>query len=166
MKINNAYQSLLIGTTLQLIVNPGGSVARHPVSNVVYVQPAHSCICISLNDIRREIMLFPETGNNYAMVDPFRQNVPLPKVIVPVYPEVGDLLCVTGEDDDEPWRALVTEVNYRTSTVAGFFCVKHPHYDDNGLWVRERTQRKETIHFNSLLSVVDGEWMGSAWREN
>ena len=71
-KINNAYQSLLI-TTLKLIVNPGGSVARHPVSNTVYVQHAHSCICISLNDIRGEIMLFPETGNNYAVVDPFRQ---------------------------------------------------------------------------------------------
>ena len=71
-KINNAYQSLLI-TTFKLIVNPGGSVARHPVSNTVYVQPAHSCICISLNDIRGEIMLFPETGNNYAVVDPFRQ---------------------------------------------------------------------------------------------
>lgn len=101
MKINNAYQSLLIGTTLQLIVNPGGSVARHPVSNTVYVQPAHSCICISLNDIRREIMLFPETGNKIIM--PWwillgkNFNVPLPKVIIPVYPEVGDLLCVTGE---------------------------------------------------------------------
>ena len=83
VKINNAYQSLLTDTTLQLIVNPGGSVATHPVSDTVYVQPAHSCICISLNDIRRE-MLFPETGNKYAMVDPFRQNVPLPKVTVPV----------------------------------------------------------------------------------
>lgn len=110
-------------------------------------------------------MLFPETGNKYAMVDPFRQNVPLPKVTVPVYSEVGDLLCVTVEDD-EPWRALVTEVNYHTSTVGGFFYVKHPHFDDNGLWVRERPQRKETIHFNSLLSIVDGEWVSSAWRDN
>lgn len=93
-------------------------------------------------------------------------NVPLPKVIIPVYPEAGDLLCVTGEDDDEPWRALVTEVNYNTSTVAGFFYVKHPHCDENGLWVREKLQRKETIHLNGLLCIVDGEWMGSAWRDN
>jgi len=41
-------------------------------------------------------MLFPKTGNKYAVVDPSRSNVNLPKVIVPVYPELGDFVCVTG----------------------------------------------------------------------
>lgn len=108
-------------------------------------------------------MLFPKTGNKYAVVDPFRSNLNLPKVIVPVYPEIGDFLCVTGEDDD-PWRALLTEVNYCTSTVGGYFYVKHPNFDANHLWVRERLQRKETIHFNCLLSTVDGELVDNAWR--
>lgn len=164
VKVNNAYQSVVLGDTFQLIVNPGGGVSRHPISDTVYIQPAHSCICVGLNDLRREIMLFLETGNKYAVVDPFRTNVNLPKVIVPVYPEVGDFVCVIGEDDD-PWRALITEVNYRTSTVGGYFYVKHPNFDANHLWVRERPQRKETIYFNSLLSTVDGEWVDNARRD-
>lgn len=116
VKVDNAYLSVVLGDTYQLIVNPGGAVLRHPISDTVYIQPACSCICVGLNDLRREIMLFQETGNKYAVIDPFRSNVNLPKVIVPMYPEVGDFVCVTGEDD-EPWRALITEVNYRSSTV-------------------------------------------------
>ena len=45
-------------------------------------------------------MLFPDTGNKYAVVDPFREDVNLPKVIVPVYPEVGDFVSATGQDEE------------------------------------------------------------------
>lgn len=101
-------------------------------------------------------MLFPETGNKYAMIDPFRRIVNLSKVIVPVYPQVGDFVSVIGDDEDDPyWRALITEVNYHRSTVGGYFYVNHPNFDANLLWVRERPQRKETIHFNSLVHC---EW--------
>lgn len=96
IKVNNAYLSVVLGDTFQLIANPGGAVSRHPISDTVYIQPAHSCICVGWNDLRREIMLFPKTGNKYAVVDPSRSNVNLPKVIVPVYPELGDFVCVTG----------------------------------------------------------------------
>lgn len=34
------------------------------------------------------------------------------KVIVLMYFEVGDFVCVIGEDD-ELWRVLIIEVNYR-----------------------------------------------------
>ena len=44
-------------------------------------------------------------------------------------------------------------------------CLKHSNFDANHLWVRERPQRKEAIHFNSLLSFVDGEWVGNAWKD-
>lgn len=83
---------------------------------------------------------------------------------MPVYPEVGDFVCVSGEDDDL-WRALITEVNSHTLTVGGFFYVKHSNFDDNGLCIRERPQRKETIHINSIVSFVDGERVRAAWRD-
>ena len=68
-------------------------------------------------------MLYPDTDNKYAVVDPFREKVYLPKVVVPVYLEIGDFVCVTGQEN-VLWRALVVELNYRTSTVGGFFCAK------------------------------------------
>lgn len=164
VKVKDAYQSLVLGVTFELIINPGGKVTRHPVSDTLYIQPANSSICLSLKDLRREIMLFPDTGNKYAVVDLFREDVNLPKVTVPVYPEVGDFVSVTGQDE-ELWRASVTDVNYRALTVGGFFYVKHSHFDDNNLWIRERPQRRETIHFNSIVSIVDGEWVGTAWKD-
>lgn len=165
VKVSNVYRSIVLGDTFQFITNPGGTVSRHPISDTVYIQPAHSYICVGLNDLRREIMLFPETGNKYAVVDPFRTSVNLPRVIVPIFPQVDDFVCVIGDEEENPWRALITEVNYRTSTVGGYFYVKHPNFDANHLWIRERPQRKETIHFNSLLSTVNGEWVGNAWRD-
>ena len=30
---------------------------------------------------------------------------------------------------------------------------------------RERPQKKETIHLNSLSSTVDGKWVDNAWRD-
>ena len=164
VEVKDTYESLVLGETLQLIIEPGGAVSRHPVSDTVYVQHAHSSICLGLKDLRREIMLYQDTENKYAVVDPFRKKVNLPNIVVPVYPEVGDFVCVSGEDDDL-WRALVTEINNHTLTVGGFFYVKHSNFYDNGLWIRERPQRKETIHFNSIVSFVDGEWVGAAWRD-
>ena len=79
VKVNNEYQSLVLGDTFQLITNPGGAVSRHPVSDTIYIHPAHSCVCVGVNDLRREIMFFPETGNKYAVIDPFRRIVNLPK---------------------------------------------------------------------------------------
>lgn len=46
IKVNNAYLSIVLGDTFQLIANPGGAVSRHPISDTVYIQPAHSCICV------------------------------------------------------------------------------------------------------------------------
>ena len=143
------------------------TVSRHPISDTIHIQSAGSCVCVGLNDLKREIMLFPETaGNKYAVVDPFRESVNLPKVIVSVYPQFGDFVCVIGDEEDDTWRALITEVNYHTSTVGGYFYVKHPNFDAYQLWVKERPQRKETIHFNSLLSIVNGEWVNNTWRDS
>lgn len=52
IKGKDAYQSLVLGATFELIINPGGEVARHPVSYTLYIQPANSSICLSLKDLR------------------------------------------------------------------------------------------------------------------
>ena len=165
VKVNDDYQSLVLGDTFQVIIGPDGAAARHPVSDTVFVQPAPSSICLGLKDLKREIMLYPETGDRFAVVDPFRGSVHLPRVVVPVYPEVGDFVHVTGQDADELWRAVVTEVNFHTRTVGGYFYVKHSNFDDNRLWVKERPHRKETIQFTSIVAISGGEWVGTAWRE-
>ena len=46
-------------------------------------------------------------------------------MIVPVYPEVGDMILVKG-DDPEPWRALVLSVQQRNNALQVHFYVPHP----------------------------------------
>ena len=64
VKVNNEYQSLVLGDMFQLLFNPSGAVSRQPISDTVYIQPAHSCVCVGVTDLRREIMLFPDTGRD------------------------------------------------------------------------------------------------------
>ena len=77
---------------------------HHPLSDTVYVKPFETGTILGLKDLQREIMLFPDVNGNGAGVDPFRESVPLPPVIVPVYPEVKDMILVKG-NNDEIWHA-------------------------------------------------------------
>lgn len=80
--------------------------------------------------IQRKVMLYPEPDNLtdpsfYVCIDYQRPHFPVSSVIVPVYPEVGDMILVKG-DDPEPWRALVLSVQQRNNAVQVHFYVPHP----------------------------------------
>ena len=51
-------------------------------------------------------------------------------------------------------------VNYRTQ-------ISHLEFERNleASNAVSVAQRKETIHFNSIVSIVDGEWVGTAWKD-
>ena len=80
--------------------------------------------------IQRKVMLYPEPDNLtdpsfYVCIDYQRPHFPVSSVIVPVYPEVGDMILVKG-DDPEPWRALVLSVQQRNNALQVHFYVPHP----------------------------------------
>lgn len=111
-------------------------------------------------------MLFPDVNENFAVVDPFRETIPLPPVIVPVYPEENDMILVKG-DDDEIWQAQVKRVLFAEKLVKGYFFVKHHNWNENKLWVREsRSSQMDSINFNSILDIATGEWQHSVWKES
>lgn len=111
-------------------------------------------------------MLFPDVNGNFAVVDPFRETIPLPPVIVPVYPEENDMILVKG-DDDEIWQAQVKHVLFAEKLVKGYFVVKHCSWDENKLWVREsRSSQMDSINFSSILDIATGEWQHSVWKES
>ena len=80
--------------------------------------------------IQHKVMLYPEPDNLtdpsfYVCIDYQRPHFPVSSVIVPVYPEVGDMILVKG-DDPEPWRALVLSVQQRNNALQVHFYVPHP----------------------------------------
>ena len=109
-------------------------------------------------------MLFPDENGNFAVVDPFRKSIPLPPVIVPVYPEENDMILVKGDDDDEIWHA---QVLFAAKLVKGYFFIKHRNWNENKLSVRESgSSQMDSINFSSILGTAAGEWQHHVWKES
>lgn len=95
-------------------------------------------------------MLFPDVNGTFAVVDPYRKTVPLPPVIVPVYPQIRDMILVKG-NNDEVWHAEVRHVLLTEKLVTGYFYIKHPNWNENKFWIREsHSSQMDNINFTSI----------------
>jgi len=90
-----------------------------------------------------------------VLIDYSRPKLPvaITDVIVPIYPEVGDMVNVLGDDDDL-WFAHVLSCDRRSQTSRVHF-----YTENNGKYIRSRTA-VETIHWNSIAS---GCWHEEYW---
>lgn len=147
------------------VLNDDGGQLMHPLGDTIYVKPFETCTCIGLCDIVRPIMLWVEPDGKCAIVDHCRKTIPVPKIVVPVYPQAGGMVSVKG-DQDEIWHAEVRQVDHEQKKVKGYFFVKHSRWEHNHLWVRESNSRvMESISFKSIMDVLPGTWVGPNWQE-
>lgn len=161
----NLFTSFAICDAFQYIFDDDGHPLRHQLSDTIYVKSFQTCTCIALNDIVRPVMLWLEHDGKYAVVDHSRATIPLPKVIVPVFPQPGDMVSVKG-DRDEIWHAEVRQVDLEQKRVKGYFFVKHLHWERNHLWVRESSARTmDSISYKSIIDILPGIWHGPNWQE-
>lgn len=92
--------------------------------------------------------------------------IPVSLIPVPVSPQVGEMVSVQG-GDEELWRAEVRAVDHGHKTIRGYFFVKHHQWNENQLWKRESMgHAMDTIHFKSIVSILDGQWHGPYWKDN
>ena len=163
MNVNETTQPVVLGDTYHLAWNPAGGVMHHLLSDTVYVKPFESGGTILwLKNLPREIMLFPDVNGNFAVVDPFRETIPLP----PFYPEENYTILVKG-DDDEIWQAQVKRVLFAKKSVKGYFFLKHRNWIENKLWVREsRSSQMDSINFRSIHGIATEEWQHHVWKES
>ena len=165
IKVNNDYHLYAVGECFQPLMH-GSEKAIHLWGKGALVRPSGVEFTVPSSSIKRKVMLFPDPGNlldpsTYISIDYQRPNFPVTSVIVPIYPEVADMILVKG-DDPEPWRALVLNVQMRIRTVQVHFYVPHPRWGrQSGLWVREGT-RSQPVHFKSIVGICAGTWQGSA----
>ena len=128
--------SIAIGDRYKTSEDDNDAILRHPLSDSLIVQPCEPNFCMLLRDITRKVMLYPYRPGKFAVIDPARKTMSLPQVLVPVYPQIGDMVLVKG-DDDELWRAEVRAVDHRLKSARGYFFVKHRNWNNNQLWARE-----------------------------
>ena len=164
--VETHYISIAIGDRYKSSEDGNGAILRHPLSDSVIVQPSETNVCFLLKDITRKVMLYPYRPGQFAVIDYVRTTMPLPHILVPVYPQIGDMVLVKG-DDDELWRAEIRAVDHRLKTARGYFFVKHRRWNDNQLWVRESQARAmDAIHYESIVGLVEGQWNGSCWKDS
>jgi len=164
LDIEGKWTSLAILNIFEPLYDDDENIIRHPISETIIVKATVRKLSLPVTQIQRQIMLYPDSPNTFAVVDPSRDIVPLPRVIVPLYPETGDFISVQGQSD-EIWTANVVNVSYRQKTVDAYFFIKHNNFLSNQLWIKEKPTRKQVIHWSSILAILEGEWHGTYWKQ-
>jgi len=124
------------------------------------------------SQLLRKVMLYPnptvdsmDSAESFVVIDYSRPNLPLCEedIIVPIFPQVGDMLEIAG-DNDEVWFAHVISVENTSKTFKARFYTNSdetmPHlFLPEGL----SNRRYDTIHWASIIAVASGFWNGNRW---
>ena len=141
----------------------------HSYSSTPIVVATSQYVTVQACKVIRKVMLYPEPENltnptSYVMIDFSRPSVPVETgdVIIPVYPVVGDIVKVSG-DDGSTWIVHVVAVNEHAKTCQVNFYVNASNTND--VYVRESTghRAREVVHWSSLLDVASGYWEDTYW---
>ena len=162
--INGEYQSFVKGSLYDVTDDV------HSYSGSLIVVPTSQYVIVQACKVVRKVMLFPAESRNvtnqtsYIMIDFCRPSVPVEigEVIIPVYPAVGDMVKVNG-DDGSTWIAHVIAVNEHDKTCQVNFYVNASNTND--VYVRESTghRAREVVHWNSLLDIASDYWEDDCW---
>ena len=121
-------------------------------------------VTVEGQDIMRKVMLYPmindleENTSSFIVIDNERPTFPLSPqdVLVPQYPEPGDMVAVNGENE-KTWLAHVQRTNPSSNCCQVLFYV--PDRENNKLYRRE-SHRLEKVNWNSILRPIPGTWQG------
>ena len=123
----------------------------------VQLLPGGDKVFLLTDSIQRKVMLY-DYGNNVATVaDYMRKLRTLPyELVVPVYPERDDMLCIQGEQPGDIWHGKVVSINRERNEVDGYFYIEKGHEPNK--FVRETFGRlaRNTVSFDSVIAVATG----------
>lgn len=119
-----------------------------------------------IEDIVRKVILY-KSEDEITVADFQRQSQSLPyTVIVPVYPQNGDMLLIQGEGISDIWHGHVHSTDYSRKTVDVYFFVESSRLQN--VFVRETLGRhaRNVVPWDSILGIAEGLWEGpSRWRK-
>jgi len=141
--------------------------SAHSYSGSAIVLPTTISKVFPASSILRKVMLYPISVDNpesFVLIDHLRPTPPMcvDDIVVPVYPEAGDMLMIRGETD-ETWFAHVLSSNGRVKTCKVHFYVEDPRVPNK--YIRESIGRTavETILWDSIIRIAPGQWHGTSW---
>ena len=103
----------------------------------------------------------PDEEQHYITIDYQRAAIPLTPtdVIIPHFPETGDMVVVSGEGN-ELWLAHIQSVDVRNHTCQVNFYIED---GSSAARYKKESSKLEKLHWESIVSSVNGKWSGSYW---
>jgi hypothetical protein len=120
-----------------------------------------------VNSIQRKVLLYECERETSCVADYQRHQEQLPfDIVVPVYPEKGDMLLIQGVEAGDIWYGHARNVNYTNKTVDVFFFVESTRMPN--IYVRETTGKcaRNVVPWDSLIGIAYGNWKSSTqWQK-
>ena len=167
INIEEEYHLLLKGEEYAQSVTETGDSRIHASSENPFVEPTSSMIFSPCKSIVRKVMLFPDPDHlhdpyMYVVIDHQRPFIPLNKeaVIVPHFPEAGDMVYVRGTIGNEVYFAHIQSVNKNSNTCQVYFYGNDPSISAS---TYKRLKLQETVHWSSILGTAKGQFLGHYW---
>ncbi len=164
---NNVYLHLIKGERYPYQLNREGEVDRHPFSDGPKVLPSSHVVLVPKSNILRKVILYPDPDHLqdptfYVLVDYLRPEIPLrpEDVVVPFYPEKGDMVHVCGDIAGSVWTAHIQSVDKAQKICQVYFYTEtHP---GSKAYSREHHGRGalDTVLWGSILGSANGRWNG------
>ena len=157
------------GICYPLQIRDNGEADRSFWSGFVKVkyQPLANSIVVLVEDICRKVILYPSDHNLLTVVDYMRHFKLLPyPLIVPVYPEVGDMILIQGESNEDIWHGHIQSIDFINKTVDVYFYIPSLRFPNGNVFVREIRGRgaRNTVAWGSMISIAEGRWdSASTW---
>ncbi|CAB3987948.1 Hypothetical predicted protein [Paramuricea clavata] len=127
-----------------------------------------NAVFFKIENIIRKVILYKSAEGTFTVADYQRKSQNLPySVVVPVYPEKGDMLLIQGEDVNDIWYGHVHKTDCLRKTVDVYFFVKRNNSEN--VFVRETHGRyaRNVVPWASIIGIAQGQWEGTAqWRKN
>ncbi|KAL5467065.1 hypothetical protein EMCRGX_G031241 [Ephydatia muelleri] len=170
VNIEEEYHLLLKGEEYAQSVTETGDSRIHTSSENPFVESTSSMIFFPCKSIVRKVMLFPDPDHlhdpyMYVVIDHQRPFIPLNKeaVIVPHFPEAGDMVCVRGTIGNEVYFAHIQSVNKNSNTCQVYFYGNDPGHPSISASKYKRLKLQETVHWSSILGTAKGQFIGHYW---
>ena len=167
VNIEEEYHLLLKGEEYAQSVTETGDSRIHASRENPFVEPTSSMIFSPCKCIVRKVMLFPDPDHlhdpyMYVVIDHQRPFISLNKeaVIVPHFPEAGDMVYVRGTIGNEVYFAHIQSVNKNSNTCQVYFYGNDPSISAS---TYKRLKLQETVHWSSILGTAKGQFIGHYW---
>lgn len=146
------------GICYPLQIRDNGEVDKNFWSGFVKVkcQPLANSMVFLVEDICRKVIVYPSDHNLLTVVDYMRHFKQLPyPLIVPVYPEVGDMILIQGESNEDIWHGHIQSLDFINKTVDVYFYIPSLRFPDGNVYVREIRGRgaRNTVVWGSMIAV-------------